>query len=360
MLSAAAPLPSLRLQDLPPRLAHQCLAVERFLREGLGHGQGDGATLDLRGARLLVACSGGPDSVALLAMLQALRVRGGFSLCAAHLDHGLRADASEDAALVGSLCSRLALPCRCARMDVTALASRQRIGLEEAGRMARLEFLETVREELGAAWIVTGHQLNDLAEDQLMRQLRGTGWPALGGMAALDPTRRILRPVLLQPRAALHDFVTMLRLPYRNDPMNDDPHFLRNRVRKEILPAMLRENPSYLAQVESLWRQARLDETQLALAMQPVFATCEIIANGLRLSSPALHTVAPAIRLRCYKAALERLGQGPPQMDALFALEAAFSAGRIGARIDFPGSVVARVTRAGVEFKAPCPAADRP
>lgn len=342
---SAPPLPSLRLQDLPPPLAHRCLAVERFVAHTLG--------IVLSGTTVVVACSGGPDSTALLAMLHALRLRGGFSLVAAHLDHALRPDSHADQAAVEHLCRHLGIPCVAERVDVAALAARQRLGLEEAGRKARQAFLARVRLQCQGQWIATGHQLNDLAEDQLMRQLRGAGWPALGGMAGSDASTGLLRPVLLQPKAALLELATAMRLPFRNDPTNADPRFFRNRVRNAILPLLLEENPSYLAQVAGLWQLARLDAQHVELAMRPATAIPDPHGAGLLLSDVVLRSTDVAIRLRCYKQALETLALGAPQLDTLLALEAAFSAKKWGAVFHFPGRVTARVLHRGVLFSAP-------
>ncbi|WP_235619971.1 tRNA lysidine(34) synthetase TilS [Megalodesulfovibrio gigas] len=314
----------------------------------------------LSGTRLVVACSGGPDSMALLAMLHALRVRGGFSLVAAHLDHGLRPDAAADQAAVAQLCHHLDIQCISQRMDVAALAAQQRMGLEEAGRLARQEFLARVRSDHGAQWIVTGHQLNDLAEDQLMRQLRGAGWPALGGMAGCDAASGVLRPLLLQPKAALLELASTLRLPFRNDPMNEDPRFFRNRIRNTILPLFLAENPSYLSQVAGLWLLAQLDARHFSMAMDAAPALPDHGGTSLLLPATALRSVDAAIRLRCCKRALERLALGAPQLETLLALEAAFTAGRIGAVFHFPGRVTARVLSQGLHFSAPDAAATSP
>ena len=307
----------------------------------------------LSGTRLVVACSGGPDSMALLVMLHVLRVRGGFSLVAAHLDHGLRPDAAADQAAVVHLCHHLDIHCVSEKKDVAALAAQQRMGLEEAGRLARQEFLARVRSACGAQWIATGHQLNDLAEDQLMRQLRGAGWPALGGMAGCNTAAGVLRPLLLQPKAALLELATALRLPFRNDPMNEDPRFFRNRIRNTILPLFLEENPSYLSQAAGLWLLAQLDAGHFAMAMDTTPARPGPDGAGLLLPATALRSVDTAIRLRCCKRALETLSRGAPQLDTLLALEAAFCAGRLGAVFHFPGQVQVTVLPQGLLFSAP-------
>lgn len=343
------------LQDLPPRWAHFCLGVERFLLQDLG--------VNPDGGRLVVALSGGVDSTALLLTLLYLSPRLDCTLLPVHLDHAIRADSHEDAQATARLCGSLGLECIVERRDVPALARERNIGLEEAGRLARLELLAQVRgdnEEPAAsgdesedyAWAATGHQLDDLAEDQLMRQLRGVGWPALGGMRAVVPEERLLRPLLLTPKALLREFLRDLGLAWREDPSNQDTAFLRNRVRHEILPLLLRENPAYLDSAAALWRQARLDESYWEGETARVLAAARTTPEGgLLLSGALLENCAKALRLRVCKACLESLGPGQPLAESLFRLERAWQEKRLGATLQFPGGKEVKVTPAGLLFR---------
>lgn len=154
----------LTLKDLAPADARLALSVHRFVTDEL--------EVDWQGTGLVVALSAGVDSTALLVLLAALRARLNFSLTAAHLDHGLRPESGRDAEAARALCRRLDVPFRLTRCDVAAVAGKA--GLEEAGRRVRYAFLEQVRRESGADWIVTGHHVGDLAEDMLLRLIRGT------------------------------------------------------------------------------------------------------------------------------------------------------------------------------------------
>jgi tRNA(Ile)-lysidine synthase len=345
----------LLLQDLPPRWAHFCLGVERFLQE---------TGLDLEGKCLLVAVSGGADSTALLLVLHWLTPRLGCRLWAAHLDHGLRPESPEDAAFAGALCERLGLPCLAGAVDVAQAARSRGVGIEEAGREERYAFLERARREAHADLVAAGHHLNDLAEDQVMRQLRGTGWPALAGMEALDRGRRLLRPLLLTPKRDLEELLREVGVAWREDSSNRDPAFLRNRVRSSILPALKRENPNYLEAVASLWRQGRLDRAYWDARVDELTGgraalQKQAAARRVVLGKADLMVAPPALRLRACKAALDSLGPGQALAEALLRLDHAVQRSSEGKVFQFPGGKQARVTPEGVVFTGPEPGAKR-
>lgn len=336
------PDPPATLQDLAPRWAHFCLGVQRFVEEELG--------ARLRGKALLVAFSGGLDSTALLACFSVLAPRLDATLHAVHLDHGLRAASADDAAHCRAVCESFGVPLHEAREDVPAWAAREKLCIEDAGRRARLALFERMRRETGAAFVLLGHQLDELAEDQVMRLTRGAGWPELGGMPAIDRERALLRPLLLTPKDELRAFAEYLGVSWREDESNADPAFLRNRVRARILPLLVEENPSYLEAAARLWRLARLDRDHLAGLMADHEASALPGGGNLLLSRVSLDALHPSLRLRLCKRALERLGTGQPRMDNLLDLERAYAEGRIGAAVRFPGDKEARVSREGIVF----------
>lgn len=189
---------------------------------------------------LVAGLSGGADSVALLHAL--LRIEG-VHLVAAHLDHGLRPDSVQDVAFCRRLCRALGVPLRLGRADVRARADRDGGGIEEAARLERHAFLEAVRAREDAAWIVLAHTRDDQAETVLLRLLRGSGSAGLGAMRAR--AGRLLRPMLRVTRRDVLDHLAAHGLPWREDPSNADPAFLRNRVRHELIPYLeSRFNPA--------------------------------------------------------------------------------------------------------------------
>jgi tRNA(Ile)-lysidine synthase len=234
------------------------LAKVRRLLERLGLGGGPG----------VVAVSGGPDSLALLRALAALRPAGAVGpLVVAHLNHRLRgaeADADED--FVRALHARLAaagpggLLWRAARADVAGEARRRGAGLEETAREVRYGWLAEVAAEAGAAWVATGHTADDQAETVLHRLLRGAGLRGLAGIPRRRPLRpgvEVVRPLLEVRRAEVLAYLESLGQDWREDETNADPRHTRNRIRHELLPLLAqRYNPAVVPLLGRLAEQA--------------------------------------------------------------------------------------------------------
>lgn len=338
-----SPLP--RLQELPPKWARFCLGIGGFATQELGR--------SFSSAACVVACSGGADSTALLLLSALLCRKDGGRVVAAHLDHGLRRESHADAAFVAGLCDRMDIPLVSERQDVSLMARERGIGLEEAGRLARYDLLERVRRDTRADLILLGHQLNDLAEDQLLRLMRGAGWPALGGMAGHDVQRCLLRPLLLTPRTALEDFLNVCGQTWCVDQSNLELAATRNRVRHELLPVLMRENPSYLAAATRLWRQARMDESHWDAEVTAALAESLQTTSDAKIILPAqtLKTAPAALRLRLYKAVLESLGPGQALSDSLFRLDELWRQSATGKSLRFPGDKEAALTKAGIVMR---------
>jgi tRNA(Ile)-lysidine synthase len=201
---------------------------------------------------LVVAVSGGPDSVALLRLLLALPQPG--RLVVAHLNHQLRGvDSDADEAFVAQLCGSLAPPTgrvltyRSERINVAGEAQRSGENLEAAARRLRYRWLARVAREEGLRWVATGHTAGDQAETVLHRLLRGTGLVGLRGIAAtreLESGVHVVRPLLQLGRAQLLEYLEGLGQPYRQDASNLDRDYTRNRIRLELLPLLARDfNP---------------------------------------------------------------------------------------------------------------------
>ncbi len=338
-----------KLQDLHPECARLCLDVERFVTQDLG--------ADLTGKRLVAALSGGSDSTALLLVFHYLAERNNFTLIAAHFNHLLRPEAEYESWFVQRMAESLGLTYRSEARDVRAHALEFKLGLEEAGRALRYGFLERLRGEMQADYILLGHHLDDLTEDILLRLVRGAGWPALGGMPGSDSIRGILRPFLLTPKSRLIEFLVDLDTTWAEDASNQDTHFARNRMRYDVVPMLTRENPNLGQSMARLWRQAELDrgffesEIQglLDTALSPV-TPFKRNRRMLLLDEP-LRKAHPAMRLRVFKRVLERQGPGQVLADTLLQLETAFAQPRIGAALQFPGRKIARVTNEGIWFE---------
>jgi tRNA(Ile)-lysidine synthase len=189
---------------------------------------------------VVVAVSGGCDSVALLRAMQAVRTDGAGRICVAHLNHRLRAEADEDEQFVLDLCRRLGVTCEVGRVDVEQLAAESGDGIEAAARQARYDFLEHVAGRLGARFLATAHTADDQAETILHRIVRGTGVRGLSGMARIRPLGHatLIRPLLGVRRAQLQAYLDAVGQSYRNDSSNADLRFTRNRIRHELMPQL--------------------------------------------------------------------------------------------------------------------------
>jgi len=244
------------------------------------------------GDRVLVACSGGPDSLALLHALRRLAPRLGIRLRAVYVDHGLRPAAAAEGARVVAAAARLDLA-----GEVVALGLRTKS--MEAAREARYAALERLADTRGATKIAVAHTLSDQAETVLMRLVRGAGVRGLSGM---PPVRgRIIRPLCEVSRAEVVEFCRRQGLRPVRDPTNLKPEYLRNRVRHELLPLLRRENPRI--------------ERALAHLAEHLRQLDGAIVDAARRLDPsqvaALRAAGPAVRARAlshaHLVAIERL-----------------------------------------------------
>jgi tRNA(Ile)-lysidine synthase len=190
--------------------------------------------------RVLIALSGGLDSVMLLHLLCHLMGETDLAVMVAHLDHGIRPESAEDATFVQDLCASLNLPCDLERVNVPEVASKRGWGLEEAARKVRYEFLTRAAKRSGSSAILTAHTRDDNAETVLMQLLRGTG-----RATGIPPRRdRIVRPLLGISRAELHAHALEYGLRWREDASNTDTRFTRNWLRQDVLPLLETRNPN--------------------------------------------------------------------------------------------------------------------
>ena len=191
-----------------------------------------------KGNKILVAVSGGPDSVALLLQLAALKRGWGLSLHIGHMDHMLRTGSEKDAAFVKKLGEKLKIPVTIKSVN---LKSRHIKGsLEELAREARLDFLIKLAREIKADKIALGHNLDDQAETVLMRLLRGTGLSGLSGISAKRKMRgqTFIRPLLETRRSEIERFLKRKKIRPRIDPTNKEDIFTRNKIRNNLIPLL--------------------------------------------------------------------------------------------------------------------------
>jgi len=246
------------------------------------------------GESVLVAVSGGPDSLCLLEVLVRIAPALDLDVHVAHFDHRLRKDSARDAAFVGRTAARLGLPSTIRAAD-SAVAPRGR-SPEEAARDRRYAFLEETADAVGADRIATGHTLDDQAETVLMRVIAGTGTRGLGG---IPPIRgRVIRPLLETRRSETEAFCRTLSLRPRRDPTNADAAFKRNAVRAELIPLLVERfnarTPEALARLADVARDEDIVLDELAAeALEP-----ETVPGGFRIPVDRLLALPPALQRR--------------------------------------------------------------
>ena len=227
------------------------------------------------GDLVVVAVSGGPDSLALLHALAGTRRQTSLRLYAAHLDHGLRGEeARADAAFVAQACRGLGIGLTSESADTGAFRRAHRLSLEDAARRLRYRFLARVAAELGARAVAVGHTLDDQAETVLMNIVRGAGLTGLRGMSE-SSTRRIegtdvnlFRPLLAGvSRSDTEGYCAALGLEPRHDSSNTSLLMLRNRIRHEVMPSLANINPQVRDAVLRLSESARRDLAYLERAV---------------------------------------------------------------------------------------------
>ena len=265
------------------------------------------------GSRVVVAVSGGPDSVALLTGWHLLARSRGDELHVAHFDHRLRDDSADDAESVALLAQDLALPRHFGHAE-TPLREAAGASLERIAREARYAFLSRTAKRLDARFVATGHTADDQAETVLHHIVRGTGLHGLRGIPPqrpLDAALHVIRPMLRIQRATILRFLAAIDRPARRDPSNDDRSFTRNRIRHELLPLLQeRFNPRV---VESLARLAdiadRTSATIRALADRLLDESLvEATADEVQFDLGALGTAEPLLVAEVVRAWFERTG----------------------------------------------------
>jgi tRNA(Ile)-lysidine synthase len=264
-----------------------------------------------RGARVLVALSGGPDSVALLHVLRTLEARGELVVAAAaHFNHQLRgAEADADETFCRDLAAGTGVPFLAGRADVAARARETGRSLEDAARQARYEFLNEAADSAGAAAIAVGHSLDDQAETFLLRLIRGAG-PA--GLAGIRPRAgRVVRPLLDISRAELRQYAAEHGLGCRDDSSNADVRIPRNRVRLELLPQLSQFSPAIAATLAREAALAREDEEFLdRLAIESAASIVLVESGNVTVDVAGLTALPPALASRVSRKAIAAAAPG--------------------------------------------------
>jgi tRNA(Ile)-lysidine synthase len=318
------------------------------------------------GSKLLVAVSGGADSLALLAGLESVAREFAIELHVAHLHHGLRGpDADADRAFVRETCARLGVPLTDARWDTRRrMASRGWSGQDGLRRLRR-EFLARVARSSGAAVIATAHTADDQLETLLLRLGRGAGLRGLGGMRARYG--RWIKPLLEATRADIEADLRRADLSWREDESNRSRDYARNRIRHDVVPALavavaageqVGANPAerraaLARRAAAATREVRAAEHALAAWARRGLSRASRIQGGvLQLDSRGVAPYPPAARRMAFRLLWKQLGASGEGLTNrhLDALERLVESGRPGAEVRLPGGWRAERSRDTVRF----------
>lgn len=274
------------------------------------------------GDRVICAVSGGADSVALLFAMYLLRERLDITLEAAHFNHRLRGEESDaDEAFVKELCGRYDIPLHLGSGRI--LPGKK--GLEAAAREARYAFLRSLPGK-----IATAHTADDNAETVLLHLVRGTGLKGLGGISPMNGN--VIRPMLTVTRRGVEAFLSEYALPHREDSTNATDLFLRNRIRRNVMPLLLQENPSLAENLSDMALGLREDEDYLSQ-----------MAGETLPGVTELREMHPALRARALERFLKENGVPEPEKRHIALLEQLVFSDKPSAQADLPGGIT--VTR---------------
>ncbi|MFA5145718.1 MAG: tRNA lysidine(34) synthetase TilS [Candidatus Omnitrophota bacterium] len=260
--------------------------------------------------KILVGVSGGPDSVALIYLLNSLKSTYKISLHIAHLDHMLRKDSSGDRKFVEGLAARLNIPITSGQVDVKKLSGKGSV--EEIARNARLNFLSGTAKKIKANKIALGHNLDDQAETVLMRILRGAG---LYGLSGILPKRRIagvdfIRPLLGVRRQEIEAFLKRKKIKAVIDASNQEDIYFRNRIRNKLLPLLAKEYNKNIKEILSNTAESLAFDydylSRQAVSRQRIFSR-KVNLKKLSKLHPAMQRLILRMRITALKGDTRRI-----------------------------------------------------
>jgi tRNA(Ile)-lysidine synthase len=285
---------------IPPR-ASTPTRLDRLFDETVAR---DG--LIASGDSILVAVSGGPDSVALLHLLLARADRCRLHLGVAHLDHGLREESGQDAEFVQRMAAGLGLAVHVEKIEVARMQRQLHLSLEEAARKARYDFFRRTAGQQGYTKVALGHHRDDNVETLLLHLLRGGGRLGLGG---IRPMRQgvYIRPLIRAGRIDIEDYLRRQELAFLNDRTNTDSTLLRNRIRHRLIPVLESDyRPGVRATLSRTAEVLAAEEEWIEDLLRPVFE--QLITDRrpgqMALAAAALGKLPPAAARRMVRSAL--------------------------------------------------------
>ena len=301
------------------------------------------------GGRIVAGISGGPDSVCLLFLLKKLCGEMDADLYAVHVNHGLRGEESDgDEAFVRELCGREGIPLRVFFFDVKERSRREKLSLEEAGRLCRYEAFREEAKRLGGARIAVAHHADDQAETVLFRLFRGTGLQGLCGMRPVHDG--IIRPLLHIRREEILDWLRTEGIEWRTDSSNECMDYARNRIRSELLAyASAQINDQAVRHVAEAAEELLEIERYLEKKTEEAFRLCvREEEEGCFLFEAGFRRQEPVIRERLLRRCLELCG-GLKDVERIhIRILSELMEKQTGSRADLPGDRSARMDYQGI------------
>ncbi|MUG68817.1 tRNA lysidine(34) synthetase TilS [Paenibacillus campinasensis] len=262
------------------------------------------------GDRIVVAVSGGPDSVALLHVLHAISTRQGLDLVCAHVHHGFRKESDQEAELVKQLAAGLDIPLEMAYFDIPSYMEESGKGAQEAARDKRYEFLFRTAHKYKASSIALAHHADDQAETVLMRLLRGSGPSGLAGMRMKRREQQIgiIRPFLERSKAEIVELCDRCGFAYAVDNSNLQTKYRRNAIRLEVLPFLETYHPHISSSLNQLAEVIQQEDDFMELEARRVYQTLVRENNGrLAFEAPSFLGLHVALQRRLIKLILNYL-----------------------------------------------------
>ena len=304
-----------------------------------------------KGDRVVVAVSGGADSVSLLYILHKYKEEIGINLHIAHLDHGLRYEESDvDARFVRNLADKLNLPSTIEKRDVQGYRKEYRLTLEEAAREVRYQFLSEVAENIGAVSVAVAHTKSDHVETVLLHLLRGSGLSGLVGLKEAVTLRykriehlKIIRPLICLTRAEVETYCFELGIDYRTDATNESLTPTRNRIRLKLLPEIRRDfNPRIDEGLDRLSRLAADDlDFVVTEAERAKNKITRLEAEVLVIEKAMFLELHPALRRAVMRQVLTQALGSPKDIEAVHIERMLdLAKGNAGQAIDLPDGLV--------------------
>ncbi|MBQ8468190.1 MAG: tRNA lysidine(34) synthetase TilS [Clostridia bacterium] len=284
---------------------------------------------------LLLAVSGGADSMALLFATKRISEEKDFNFRVITVDHGIRGqEAERDVTFVADECKKLGVECKIVKIDVPAIAKKLKMTIEEAARAARYEVLE--KNCAANEKIVVAHNQDDQVETVLMHIFRGSGIDGARGIPKRD---NILRPMISISKADILDYVAKNKISYQNDSTNSDLAYSRNYVRNKIIPQIEEVYPNFK---ENIYKFATICENAANLVDSLVDNAWFSAKNGVICVKTAAFLQNPLIVAKAVKKAYNMLGEySDLESKHIEIVKELFDLGKNGTKVDLPHSIVA-------------------